>query len=98
VAALLLAYHLRVFQRDAALAREDEAAVPPVPAVPTPLLHTPEPATSNGEQAVTMLVVRAATGQDADQIRQRIQSALPPGTAVETVTVSASEAERLLGA
>jgi hypothetical protein len=98
VAALFLAYHLRVFQRDAALARKEEAAAPPTPAVPTPLLPAPASVSTNGGQPVTMLVVRPATGQDAAQIRQRIQSALPPGTTVETVTVSASEAERLLGA
>ncbi len=93
VAALMLAYHLRVFQRDAALAKTDE---PPAPEVPTPLLVPDgQSALADGE-LVTLLVVRPASAEDAERLRAQIQAALPSGTSVETIQAPASEAARLL--
>ena len=86
VAALFLAYHLRIFQGDAALARLDE---PPVPAVPTPLLPDPP-------ELVTLLVVRPSGADAAEGLRARLEGVLPPGMAVETVRVTEAEAARLL--
>ncbi|HZO25395.1 MAG TPA: DUF5671 domain-containing protein [Chloroflexota bacterium] len=99
VAGLMLAYHLRVFQRDSALAREDDAAEPPVPAVPTPLLAPGDGLTlsAGGRELVTLLVVRPPTPGDGEALRERLQAALPPGTLVESITLDADEAARLLG-
>ncbi|MFN8634170.1 MAG: DUF5671 domain-containing protein [Chloroflexota bacterium] len=96
VAGLLLAYHLRVLQRDAALASSDEAAAAEsVPATPTPLL--PKAATP-AHDTVTLLVVRPPAGDAATDLRERIQAILPPGATVETVQVPTDEVERLLAA
>jgi hypothetical protein len=96
VAGLMLAYHLRVFQRDAALAREDEAAPPETSVATAPPLDgtATSPATPG---TVTLVVIRQATPEDAVALRQHLQTVVPPGTSVETVQVEASEAARLLG-
>lgn len=96
VAGLLLAYHLRVFQRDAALTKEDEAITPAVPTVPTPLLDGSAPPATTASELVTLLVIRPATPDAAPALRERLQTALPPGAHIETVQVDASEAARLL--
>ena len=96
VAGLLLAYHVRVFQRDAALAQQGDAAALPVPATPaTPPGANAEPLPVDG--TVTLLVVRPPTLDEVPALRQRLQAALPPGTRVETMQLEASEAARLLG-
>jgi Domain of unknown function (DUF5671) len=96
VAGLMLAYHLRVFQRDAALAKEDEAATQPTPAMSAPPLDgTSTPSSAPG--MVTLVVIQQSTAEDAAVLRQRLQTVVPPGTSVETVQVEASEAARLLG-
>ena len=100
VAGLMLAYHLRVFQRDAALAKEDEAAQLPAlatPAVPTPLVSAADGAAGDSAR-VTLLVVRPPPSVDADALRDRLRADLPPGTRVDAVQVERSEAARLLGA
>lgn len=89
VAGLLLAYHLRVFQQDAALARQDEAA--DAAATPADVVASPD-----GDGMVTLLVVRAATAAEAENLRTRLGAALPAGAAIETVQVPAAEANRLL--
>lgn len=96
VAGLLLAYHLRVFQRDAALAREDEAAEPTPEAAPTPLLPNGAPSPVSDSERVTLLVIRPAPSEDAEATRQRIEAALPPGASIATARVDAAEAARLL--
>jgi hypothetical protein len=99
VAGLMLAYHLRVFQHDAALARSDEsdeAAAPAVPAVPTPLPDASTASAAAGDGRVSLLVVRPARREDAGLIRARIEAVLPPGTSVETVDLPASDADTLL--
>jgi hypothetical protein len=93
IAALMLAYHLRVFQRDAALARQDAATVP---AVPTPLVAPEDSAEHAADGLVTLLIVRAPDG-DAN-VRQRIQGVLPADARVSAVRMNTAEAERLLGA
>ena len=101
VAGLLLAYHLRVFQRDAALAKEDEGAEPvpasgqAVPAVPTPLVDgSARPAIA--DEPVTLLVIRPASSDDVSALREQIEFILPPETSLHTITMSKSEVERLL--
>jgi hypothetical protein len=96
VAGLLLAYHLRVFQYDAALAREGEAAAPPAPAGPTPLALGSEGVGRASEQ-VTLLVVRPPPSVDPDALREQLRNRLPPGATIEAVQVGAAEAARLLG-
>lgn len=86
VAALLLAYHLRVFQRDAALAKQDAEAAPP-----------PQPVAAPVESYVTLLVVQPADDADAGALQESLRAALPSGTTLRAVTMPASEAERLLG-
>jgi hypothetical protein len=93
VAGLLLAYHLRVFQGDAALAREDVAAAPVAAAAPAVTGPTAAPA-ANGP--VTLLVVRVSDGDSAGRLREQIASTLPDGTSIETVRLDADAAERLL--
>jgi hypothetical protein len=88
VAGLLLAYHLQVFRRDAALAQADEAATPK----PAGLAAAP------AGELVTLLVIRPDNGADADALRARLASALPPDTAVQTVRLPAADAARLLDA
>ena len=95
VAGLILAYHLRVFQRDAALAKEDEAAQPAVPAVPTPLVDGTGRAASSPD-TVTLIVVRPPPTADAEALRERLRADLPPGATIEAVQVGAAEAARLL--
>jgi hypothetical protein len=85
VAALLLAYHLRVFQRDAALTKFDEPK--PIPAVVE---------AERASDLVTLVVARVASGEDVGALRAHLEAALPPGTTIETVRVSRAEAERLL--
>jgi hypothetical protein len=80
VAALLLAYHLRVFQRDATLAR----------------LETPAQTATPGDGLVTLVIARAAGAEDVHVLRARLAGALPPGTPIETRQVSRAEADRLL--
>jgi hypothetical protein len=75
-----------VFQRDAALARQDEAASLPEPAAP---------ALAAGDE-VTLLVVRAGSPLEANDLRQRIQAALPNGATVSAVQVSRDAAAELL--
>ena len=96
VAGLMLAYHLRVFQHDAALAKEDEAAQPPVPAAPTPRLDGATQA-APASQTVTLLVIRPSTPEEAEALLEQLRASLPPGTVVDTVEVEASEAARLMG-
>jgi hypothetical protein len=93
IAALMLAYHLRVFQRDAALARQDAATVP---AIPTPLVAPEDSAEHAADGLVTLLIVRAPAG-DAN-VRQRIQDVLPADARVSAVRMDAAEADRLLAA
>jgi hypothetical protein len=96
VAGLMLAYHLRVFQRDAALAKEDEASGPTVPATPaTPA--GPADGTAHAPGMVTLLVVRPPASVDPDALRERLRADLPPGATIEAVALDESEATRLLG-
>lgn len=96
VAVLLLAYHLRVFQRDAALAKLNEATAPPAPAVATapPLDGGLRSGDANG--LVTLLVVQAVSPEEATELRARLELALPSGRRVVTVRVSKSDTDRLL--
>ena len=100
VAGLLLAYHLRVFQRDAALAREDEASRPPAapttPAIPAAPVSATDGAARTAE-TVTLLVVRPPPAADAAALRERLRADLPPGATIDAVEVEESEAARLLG-
>ena len=96
VAGLLLAYHLRVFQHDAALARQDEEAEAAEAtrvgeAAPAPGIGAPADA-----DTVTLLVVRAATAEQAAALRAQLVAAVPAGIPVETVRLPAAEAARLL--
>jgi hypothetical protein len=95
VAGLLLAYHLQVFRQDAALAKEDETATPPMPVAPTPLLSPSDGAAPNADR-VTLLVVGLPPSMDAEALRTRLRGELPHGTRVEAVEVEAAEAARLL--
>jgi hypothetical protein len=87
VAAILLAYHLRVFQHDAALARQDEPDAPQT-------ITRPE---ASRDGLVTLVIARAATSEEAAALRTHLEQALPPGTPVETRQVTRAEADRLLG-
>ncbi|MCC7370843.1 MAG: hypothetical protein IT306_20690 [Chloroflexi bacterium] len=82
VAGLFLAYHLQVFRRDAALAEQDAAATP----------ATVTPAAS----LVTLLVIRAGSADEAEQLRNAVTRLLPNGTAIQTVRMPPDEADRLL--
>lgn len=93
VAGLLLAYHLQVFRRDAALAAQDEAANPP-PVTPTPLADGAAPA--DATEFVTLLVIRPASPATADLLRAQLAASLPPGATIQTVQVSPTDAARLL--
>jgi hypothetical protein len=93
IAALMLAYHLRVFQQDAALARQNAATAP---VVPTPLVAPEDSAEHAADGLVTLLVIRAPDGDV--KVRQRIQDVLPADTRVSAVRVNAAEADRLLAA
>jgi len=95
VAGLLLAYHLRVFQRDAALAREDEAARPPVPAIPAAPVSSADGA-AQAADTVTVLIVRPPPTVDADTLREHIRAGLPPGATIDAVKLESAEATRLL--
>lgn len=92
VAALFLAYHLRVFQRDAALAKQDEPLVLSPTTAPEDDSARLEP---DGE-LVTLVIARATSAEAAGDLRARLEGALPPGTQVETRHVTRTEAERLL--
>jgi hypothetical protein len=80
VAVVLLAYHLRVFQRDAALARQEP----------------PEPAAPPDDGLITLVIARAGGAEDVQAMRARLAGALPPGTPIETRRVTRAEADRLL--
>ena len=45
---------------------------------------------------VTLVVARAASADDATELRSRLEAAPPPGTLVKTVRVTSAEAARLL--
>ena len=97
IAGLLLAYHLAVFRRDAALAAQDEAANPPpvTPATSTPLLADGTAPTDPSE-LVTLLVIRPTSPATADLLRAQVAASLPPGVTIQTVQVPPSDATRLL--
>lgn len=89
VAGLLLAYHLQVFRRDAALAAQDE---PEAPVTPTVSRVT----TLQDGEPVTLLVVRPASPADAAALQAQLAASLPAGATVQTVQVSEADAVRLL--
>jgi hypothetical protein len=100
VAGLLLAYHLQVFRRDAALARQDEADRPATaPATLTNPAAPVSPAEGEGQatEKVTLLVVRPPPAADAAALRERLRADLPPGATIDAVQLDESEAARLLG-
>lgn len=111
VALLLLAYHLRVFRDDAVLARQDEETEPAEADRTPAAADGPEPDAAQaavrpgagrptdpmplGAEAVTLVVVRAASPAEADALRAQVAAALP-GTPIRTVRLPAEEAARLL--
>jgi hypothetical protein len=103
VAGLMLGYHLRVFQHDAALARQDEEseAAEATSTTGTAAAGTLAPnqagaAVVSAADSVTLLVIRAADDAQAAELRAQVAAALPDGSTVETVRLPAAEAARLL--
>jgi len=84
VAVLLLAYHLQLFQRDAALAKLDESTAPPAPAVVTAPPLDGALRSADADVLVTLLVVQAGSPEEAAGLRARLQSVLPPGRPAST--------------
>jgi hypothetical protein len=93
VAGLLLAYHLRIFQRDAALAKLDEPTALS-PTAPVTTNEAAQPALAS--DLVTLVIARAAGDEEAGALRARLEAALPPGTTIETRRVTRDQADRLL--
>jgi len=54
------------------------------------------PEAERASDLVTLVVARVASGEDVGALRAHLEAALPPGTTIETVRVSRTEAERLL--
>lgn len=90
IAVLLLAYHLRVFQRDAALAASD------APAVPASGSDGAVASPSAAADTVPLLIVRPADATDLEELRRRIEQTVPPGSVVRITTATEDEARSLL--
>jgi hypothetical protein len=110
VAVLFLVYNLRTFQRDAALARQDPEAAQ-TPAVDGASASNAGSdvlaAEANGHAvvadpglesaaAVTLLIVRPASGADLGELLRRLEGAVSPGGSVQVATLSEGEARALL--
>jgi len=94
VAVIFLAYYLRVFQRDALLARGDVQE--PEDQGKDALVAASTTLAANGT-LVTLLVVQPGRDADLAELQRRVEQAVPPGSIVQTATMTDAQAHALLG-